>query len=326
VLTSGQHHLDAATRIKRQATQKVLSALLGLTFTAFALILPPIANTQLADAEKQLEKPVIAVIVALAVVVASAWSMRFAVAVLLVSLVACLIHVGYYYQTTSRYRDARRVAASWRAVPLASGAQGVAENTPDIYGRAVLRWSGDTMVLQLLNEHNGTTQQGFYLAAGSASSSFFFSARVSQPHGGQVVICPLLFGIEDARNYFTFRLHQVLDLKGKPLGQKAEAYQIIPNSPVPGSGFHGRLIDDTQILPYAQHWDVMEPSNGDTTTLSIMSQSGFYRFFVNGRQVFARSIDEVTRNTVAVGTTVLANDVVSDAVCEFTHVMLRVGP
>lgn len=73
------------------------------------------------------------------------------------------------------------------------------------------------------------------------------------------------------------------------------------------------------------HWNVITPSERTTTTLGIEGDSDYYRFFVNNRQVFSRQVDAVPTHQVAVGATVLANGLRSDAVCQFDRVSLKVA-
>jgi hypothetical protein len=140
-------------------------------------------------------------------------------------------------------------------VPLARGADGAAENRPDVFGSARINWSGNRIRLDL-HANTGTTQQGFWLNDGPLSSQFYFQAGVDKIDGGQVVSCPLLSGIKDPRDYFAFRLHTEPD--GSVI---AEAYQIIPNSPVLTSGYHGVLLDNTTALPYVDTWNLLTPSD-----------------------------------------------------------------
>lgn len=306
-------------RLHDLAVRKALSAVFVLVFGAVVLVLPPVANPQLASAERTLQKPVVAVVVALIIVVTSAWRRRFAIGITALIAIVATVHIAYYIATTKAGRDAERRAADWQEVPLGDGAQGIAQNTPNVFGRAKLEWSGDALRLNLRSE-TGTTQQGFNLDAGPLGTRFLFQARARKIDGGEAVTCPLLFGINDVRSYFTFRLQDLPDG-----GQKAVAYEIVPNSPVFTSGFHGVLLGETQPLPYVNHWNVINPSERTTSTLGIEGDGNYYRFFVNRREVFARRIDTVRTNVVAVGVTVLANDLKSDAVCEFDKVTLKVA-
>lgn len=311
--------LTAKASLRDTAIRKAIAAILALVCAFATLILPPVANQQLADAEKILQKPLIAAVVAIVIVVAAAWRLRIAIAIATIIAVVAGIQITYYAVTTHPSRAAAARASHWRAVPLASGANGTAENTLDAFGRARLDWSGDRIRLDLQSE-TGTTQQGFYLNGGPLPSHFLFAARVTKIDGGAAVTCPLLFGIKDIRNYFTFRLQHVHD------GEKAIAYQIVQNSPLFASGFHGLLLDETSGLPYVNRWNVVSPRERTTTTLGVEGDGNYYRFYINDREVFSRRIDTVTTHTVAVGVTVLANGLRSDAVCQFEHVSLRVEP
>ncbi|MEA2232688.1 MAG: hypothetical protein QOD83_2504 [Solirubrobacteraceae bacterium] len=310
---------DLATKLKDKAVRKALTAVLALVFAAMTLVLPPVANSQLAYAEKTLQKPLMAAVVAIAIVALSAWKLRFAVGLAVAVCLASLLHIAYFVVTTEPGRSAAHSARGWRSVPLASAAHGVAENHPNVFGQARLNWSGDRLRLDLRSA-TGTTQQGFLLDGGALSARFYFQARVEKINGGQAVICPLLFGIKDIRNYFTFRL------QSRPDGSViAVAYQIIANSPVFTSGFHGVLLDETKPLPYVNTWNIVTPSERTKTKLAIVADGNYYRFFVNDREVFARQIDGVPTHTVAVGVTVLANALRADAVCQTDRVELRVA-
>lgn len=86
------------------------------------------------------------------------------------------------------------------------------------------------------------------------------------------------------------------------------------------------LLDNTRPLPYVDTWNVLTPWERAKTKLAIAADGSYYRFFVDDRQVFARQIDDVPTHTVAVGVTVLANGLRSDAVCQTDQVELRVAP
>ncbi|MDQ1738584.1 MAG: hypothetical protein QOE53_236 [Pseudonocardiales bacterium] len=310
----------AASNVRDRLFGKLLSAVLSLLFGLAILVLPPVANEQLAAAEKMLQKPLVAVVVAVALVAVSAWKLRFAVAIAGLLAVIAAVQIGYYIVTTQPGRAVATTASSWDSHPLATGAKGFAENQPDVFGRARLEWSGNSLRLNLHSE-TGTTQQGFYLDGGATNSSFLFTARVTKVDGGDAVTCPLLFGIKDNRSYYTFRI-QALPTGG----YKAIAYQIIPNTPVFTSGFHSVLLDETKALPYINHWNLVKPSERNSITLGIKAESDSYQFFVNSRQVFDRRIDGLPTHTVAVGVTVLANGLKSDAVCQYDDVSLKVKP
>jgi len=305
--------------LRDDSLRKLLAAVLTLASAGAILLLPPVANKQLAAAVDVLQEPVVAVVVAAVVLAASAWRFRFAAGLAAILAVIAAVHIAYYFITTAPGRTASDRAAAWTDVPLAAGAQGVAENTPNVFGAARLEWSGRSVRLSLRSE-TGTTQQGYYLDGGPVLSRFLFSARIEKISGGDAVTCPLLFGIADNRNYFTFRLQDTPDG-----GLKAIAYQIVPNSAEFTSGFHGVLIDETAALPYVNHWNVMDPSERTETTLGVEADGDYYRFYVNSREVFARRVDRVPTHTVAPGVTVLANDLKSEAVCEFADVRLRVA-
>lgn len=299
---------------------RLLSAFLTLLFTVTVLLLPPIANHQLASDEKLVEKPLIAVIVALVALLAGAWLPRFGIGIVILLACVAVVQVSYYEVTTQPGTDAASEAQAWQAIPLASGAHGIARNHPDAFGSATLSWDGSSLSLSLRST-TGTTQQGFYLNAGALGSSFYFSARVDKIEGGQAVTCPLLFGIANNRSYFTFRIQQMPDGTNE-----AVAYQIIPNSPSFTSGFHGLLLDQDTDIPYVGDWNLLSPSDQSHTTLAIEAQGSYYKFFVDSREVFSRQVDDIPRNVVAVGVTVLANGLSSAAVCQYDHVTLRMDP
>jgi len=171
-------HTQPAT-LRDAAITRVLSAAVTLIAIATSLVLPPFANPQLASAEKTLQKPVAALAVAVAVAAASAWSKRFAIALVITAAMVAATHVAYFVVTTQPGRSAARMASHWRHVPLASGASGYAENRPDVFGRATLYWHDSSLRLDLRSE-TGTTQQGFHLDAGPASSRFFLSLDISR--------------------------------------------------------------------------------------------------------------------------------------------------
>jgi hypothetical protein len=299
---------------------RLLSALLTLVFTVLVLVLPPIANHQLASDEKLVEKPLVGVIVALVALLAAAWLPRFAIGIVILLACVAVVQISYYMVTTQPGRDAAHAAQAWHAVPLASGARGIASNHPDVFGSATLSWAGSSLRLSL-RSNTGTTQQGFYLHAGPLGSSFYISASVDKVEGGQAVTCPLLFGIANNRSYFTFRIQQT------PGGaDEAVAYQIIPNSPSFTSGFHGLLLGQDSDIPYVGDWNLITPSEQSHTTLAIEAHGSYYKFFVDNREVFSRQVDDIPRNVVAVGVTVLANGLRSAAVCQYDHVVLRVHP
>ena len=304
----------------QRAFSKVLSGLLALVFVGVSLVLPPVANVQLAQAEKTLQKPIVALIVALVIALLAAWTTRVPVAIALVMLAVLVIQVTYFFVTTAPGRAASHAAKSWTSIPVASGANGIAENSPDVFGRAKLAWSGNNINLRL-SSNTGTTQQGFHLDAGSAASEYYFAARVDKVHGGPDVLRPILFGIRSIRDYYTFRLQDF----GKGALQ-AIVYHIIPNSPVFTSGFHGRRIGWSPPLPYVNNWNVITPTTRSKTTMAIRGRGSSYTFYVNDRKVFSDVIEDAPPHVVAVGVTILANNVAGDAECDFTDVTLRKKP
>ena len=296
---------------------KLATAMLTLVFTVLVLVLPPIANAQLASAERTMEKPLIAVLVALAGLLVGAWLGRLALCLVALLVMVAALQGGYYVYTIQPGRDAARTAQAWQAVPLGHG---FAKNHPGVFGSATMWWSGDRADLSL-RSNTGTTQQGIWLHGGSPSSSFYFSARTDKKEGGNAVFCPLLFGIASTRSYFTFRIQQL------PNGtNEAVAYQIIPNSPSLTSGFHGLLLDQDTDIPYVGDWNILTPSYRTHTTLAIEAHGNYYQFFIDNREVFSRVVNDVPTHNVAVGVTVLANGSRSAAVCEYDQVSLRVHP
>lgn len=74
----------------------------------------------------------------------------------------------------------------------------------DEWGYASAQWSGSSYSLDL-HSTTGATQQGYNLNAGSFDSRYVFSAGVVEKQGIITSTCPLLFGVKDIRNYYTFR-------------------------------------------------------------------------------------------------------------------------
>ena len=77
-------------------------------------------------------------VVAVVIAIVSVWRLRLAISLALTLAVTCAVHIAYFIRTTAPGRHATAQAADWRRVPLASGARGVAENRPDVFGRARL--------------------------------------------------------------------------------------------------------------------------------------------------------------------------------------------
>lgn len=92
------------------------------------------------------------------------------------------------------------------------------------------------------------------------------------------------------------------------------------------SRFHGLLLGQDSDIPYVGDWNLITPSEQSRTTLAIEARGSYYEFLVDNREVFSRQVDDISRNVVAVGVTVLANGLRSAAVCQYDHVVLRVHP
>jgi len=300
---------------------RFLSAALSLIFTALVLIMPPVVNKQLASDEKVIEKPLIAAMVALALVAFSAWRKRFAISVAVLCVIVVAAQLSVYVATTAPGRDAASVTSDWVNLPLADAYRHIIPvNQPDVFGEASVEWSGSNVTLKLRSK-TGTTQQGIYQRPPSRTTGVYFAATVTNVVGGDAVICPLLFGITDNRNYFTFRIQD-----GPGGSPEAVAYQIIQNSSRFTSGFHALLLGQDDDIPYYNTWNIIQPSASNQTRLAILIEGHYGQFFVDGRRVFQRVIDYLPNYTVAVGTTVLANNLQDAANCTFKDVVFRAEP
>jgi hypothetical protein len=190
---------------------RLLSAVLSLIFTVLVLIMPPIVNKQLVGGEKIIEKPLIAVVVALALVAFSAWRKRFAVGVAVVCVIVVAAQLISFFVTTAPSRDAASETSGWINLPLADAYRDIIPvNQPDVFGEASVEWSGSSVTLKLRSK-TGTTQQGIYQRPPLGSKGVYFAATVTNVVGGDAVVCPLLFGIADIRNYFSFRVQNSPD-------------------------------------------------------------------------------------------------------------------
>lgn len=300
---------------------RLLSALLSLVFTVLVLVLPPIVNKQLASDEKLIERPLVGAVVALVLVAFAAWRKRFAVAVAVVCAIVAAVQLTNYLVTTGPSRDAAAQTADWINVPLADAYRHIIPtNQPDVFGEATVEWSGSTVTLKLRSK-TGTTQQGIYQLPPVGTTGIYFAATITNAAGGSAVTCPLLFGITNIRNYFTFRIQN-----GPSDTPEAVAYQIIANSGTFTSGFHALLLGQDVDIPYYDTWNIVQPSANSHTTLAILIEGRFGQFFVDGRRVFQREIDYLPNYTVAIGTTVLANNLQDAANCTFSNVIFRAKP
>lgn len=280
--------------------------------------MPPIVNKQLASDEKVIEKPLIAAVVALALVAVSAWRKRFAIGVAVVCVIVVAAQLTSYFVTTAPGRDAASETSGWINLPLADAYRNIIPvNQPDVFGEATVEWSGSDVTLKLRSK-TGTTQQGIYQRPPSGATGIYFAATVTNVVGGDAVACPLLFGITNIRNYFTFRVQN-----GSGGSPEAVAYQIIQNSSKFTSGFHALLLGQDDDIPYYGTWNIVQPSANSQTRLAILVEGQYGQFFVDGRRVFQRVIDYLPNYTVAVGTTVLANNLQDAANCTFKDVVFR---
>jgi len=304
--------------VKDQTLSRVLTALLSLVFTGLVLVLPPIVSRQLASAEHTLEKPLVGFIVAAAVFLVAAWRKRFAIAIVAITLIVSAVQVGYYFITTSAARQVAALTSSWTNLPVADFYRRIVPiNTPDVFGYATVEWHTSSITLKLRSK-TGTTQQAIYEVPPQGTRGIYFAATIANKVGGTAVVCPLLFGISNIRNYFTFRVQDT------PSGSsEAVSYQILQNSGVFTSGFHRLLLDNNTDIPYYDSWNILQPSADTQTRLAILIQGDFAKFFLDGRLVFQRTIDDLPNYTVAVATTVLANNLQNAANCTFSDVIFR---
>lgn len=304
--------------LKKDLLVKVLAAALVAVGVAVDLILPPIQNPQVAQIESQLQRPIVDVVIALVMLFIAGWKARVPAALGVVLLIFASVQYGLYNAETADARGVLASSASWTSVPIAPSASGTVRNNPDKWGYASAQWAGSSYSLDL-HSTTGTTQQGYYLNAGSLDSRYVFSARVVEKQGIITSTCPLLFGIQDIRNYYTFRIEQ-----GNGGTYTAAVYQIVANPGV-DTGFHADTIDQSAPLPYVHHWDVMQPWAGDDITLMIAADGDDYRFFVDGRQVFHRPIDTLPPHMLAVGLTTIGNNNPADTICAYDTVELKVA-
>ncbi len=306
---------------KEQALSRLLTALLSLIFAGLVLILPPIVNKQLAGAEHTLEKPLVGFIVAAAVFLVAAWRKRFAIGILAICVIISATQLTYYFVSTANSRRAAAETASWINLPVADFYRHIVPiDKPDVFGYATVEWHESDITLKLRSK-TGTTQQGIRQSPPQGTRGIYFAATVTNTVGGSAVVCPLIYGITSIRNYFTFRVQDAPN--GTP---EAVSYQIIQNSGVFTSGFHALLLDNDTDIPYYDSWNILQPSADTQTRLAMLIEGDNGKFFVDGRLVFERVIDDLPNYTVAVGTTVLADDLQDAANCTFTDVVFRAEP
>lgn len=89
------------------------------------------------------------------------------------------------------------------------------------------------------------------------------------------------------------------------------------------SGFHALLLGQDDDIPYYDTWNIIQPSANSQTRLAVLIEGHYGQFFVDGHRVFQRMIDDLPNYTVAVGTTVLANNLQDAANCTFKDVVFR---
>lgn len=144
---------------------RLLSASLSLIFTALVLIMPPIVNKQLASDEKVIGKPLIAAMVALALVAFSAWRKRFAIGVAVVRVITVVAQLTVYLVTTAPGRDAASETSDWINLPLAGAYKRIIPvNQPDVFGEASVEWSDSNVTLKLRSK-TGTSAKHLPAAA-----------------------------------------------------------------------------------------------------------------------------------------------------------------
>ncbi|MFI2711859.1 hypothetical protein ACH495_17190 [Micromonospora sp. NPDC018662] len=311
--------------LRQDLALKLFSALLVLIMAALLLMLPPIVNDQLEAAVDLLRQPVAEVVAAAALLAFAAWRYRYALGIALVLLLLGAAQMTYFIATTADGRGITSQAKAWREVRATTTESGRRENEPNENGRAYLEWSGSAVTLRLRSER-GTTQQGFNLAAGNPGRPYLFSARLTGWDGRLTSSCPLLFGIESIRSYYTFRLERQADHS-----HQAAAYRILPITEQKW-GFRAATLDQADDLPYVWHWNIIRQWEGSEVKLAIYFDGTEYHFFVNDRQVFHRRIDDSPPQRVAVGATTLGVEAgdppghgePEDVICHFSHVELRV--
>jgi hypothetical protein len=308
---------NTSTADRDERIKKVLTAGAAVLATGLVLVLPPIVNKQLQASLSLLQKPVIEFVVVLAVAAFAVWNRRVAAVLTVVLVLFGGVQVAYYLTTTSDFRAARAASEAWSDVPVAPEPSGSAENEPNALGSAKEEWSGRSITITL-RSNTGVTQQGFNLDAGQADSSYFFSARFDKIDGDVDSTCPLLFGIQDIRNYYTFRVEQT------SVGDYiAHVFQTIAN-PGENSGFNRVTLDKSAPLPYVKHWDLFHMSNSQSVDLAIKADGDHYEFYVEHRQVFSRPIEGNPPRVVAVGATTEGRGNMANTMCRFTEETLRV--
>lgn len=308
---------NTQTTHRDELKKKVLTAGAALFATLLVVVLPPIVNKQLQAALSLLQKPVIEFVVVLAIAAFAAWNYRITLVLTVVLLLFGGVQIAYYLTTTADFRTARATAETWTDVPVAPNQSGSKENDPNALGSAKEQWSGRSITITL-RSNTGVTQQGFNLDAGPADASYLFSARFDKIDGDIDSTCPLLFGITDIRNYYTFRIEQ------KSEGEySAHVFQTIAN-PGENSGFNRSTIDRSGPLPYVRNWDLFHMTDSDSIHLAIKADGENYEFYVDHRQVFSRPIEGNPPRIVAVGATTEGRGNMANTMCRFTDETLRV--
>jgi hypothetical protein len=320
---------DASAK-RAEAVKKLVSALGVFIAAALALLLPPIANKQLAEAIATLRKPGVDVVVAIVFVVFVALSWRVVATLALVLILFGGVQLIYFYNTTSPGENASVEAASWVSVSTnapetasvrADGAKCL-YNEENNLGSASECWQDGRISIDL-NDKVGTSQQGLYWQAGQSGVNYLLSARVESVQGSEAVsACPLFFGIKDEHDYFMFYVKKASD--------ETYSAEVVHRQPLPDGrqGFTGQVFAAEGPLPYVKYWNLLRSWEGAAYELKIKAMGDRYYFYVNDRAVFEGGIDgrqlpaDLPRITT-IGVVAITNNEIDDVACNFSHVSLR---
>lgn len=255
----------------------------------------------------------------MAMLCATHWMKRIAIAAVVVVTLVALAQGGYFFESIRSASAIERTSASWNAVSHDGPTSGQSTNTPDVTGAASASWDGPQVTMRLLST-GPASQQFFAYDAGPPTTSFFAQALVRRSAGAQNGACVLLFGFSDSNHYYAFRVQDAKDGYGG-------VARLVRVDGEPSGHYVETIEDESRSLPYVNRFSLPRTWELAETKLSIHAVGQDYVFFVNDRVVFQRTLPEVPNHRFTVGVidpgTPGAH---GDIVCEFSHVSVRETP
>jgi hypothetical protein len=274
---------------------KLVAGFAAAAGTGVLLVLPPVANVQIREAEGRL---VSATSAAVAFVVAALLSptrrtlaMVVTICVAVVVIVTTVATGGYYAITTNQARGLHRDAHGWTQTVDDTYSARTHSSTrgTDRNGSGSASTINGVLTIRLRSTHVAN-QQYFVREAAPAGSNYFVETQVRRQYGPLNSGCFLAFSVIDSDRYYLYTVTD--DARGGLRAHSALVAQEVRASPA-----IEKPVAHSDALPYVDNWSVLPRLGAEAswTTLAVYKDEGDYVFFVNDRKV--AEVSDVVNDT-----------------------------